>query len=118
MSFTCMWVLVCIQFRGVPLRAHVLLLNGHAGHLAQSDAHLDVSELQTKVLPQDGHPGSPLARPRLREQLDQQEVEDRGQNGWRRRGDRKTAKEGTEKRQKNMKVEGKLDKKKTIFNIL
>lgn len=70
----CVWV--CPLPINLPLCAHILLLNGHTGHFAQPDAHLDVSELQAQVLPQDGHPGSPLARPRLREQLEQA-------RGWR-----------------------------------
>ena len=64
------YLYLCPLFLHLPLSTHVLLLNRHTGHLAQPDAHLNVSEVQTQVLPQDGHPGSPLARPRLREQLE------------------------------------------------
>lgn len=53
----------------LPLCTHILLLNRHTGHLAQPHTHLDVSKLQTQVLPKDGHPGSALARPCFREQL-------------------------------------------------
>lgn len=89
------WVWVCPPFHDLPLCAHILLLNWHTGHLSQPDAHLDVSELQTKVFPQDGHSGPPLARTRLREQLDQQE------DGGR---DRRTGEEDTENGQKNRRM--------------
>lgn len=56
-----------------PLRADVLLLHWHAGHLPQPHPHLDVSELQAQVLPQDGDSGSPLPRTRLWEQLEEEE---------------------------------------------
>lgn len=59
------------MFLSLPFCAHVLVLYGHTRHLPHPDAHLDVSELQTQVFAQDGQPGAPLARPSLREQLDQ-----------------------------------------------
>lgn len=62
----------CPQCHDSPLCAHILLLDRHTGYLAHLDAHLNVSELQTKVLPQDSYSGSTLARPSLREQLDQE----------------------------------------------
>lgn len=59
-----------------PLCADVLLLHWHAGHLPQPHTHLDVSELQAQVLPQDGDSGSPLPRTRLWEQLEEEEGEE------------------------------------------
>lgn len=51
------------------LSADVLLLDGLTGHLADANAVLDVSELQTQILSSDGQPGAPLTWPRLRRQL-------------------------------------------------
>lgn len=70
-------------FLDLPLGAHVLLLNRHTRHLAQPDTHLDISKLQPQVLPKNGHPGSPLARTCLREQLDIQWMEVRLDRGRR-----------------------------------
>lgn len=62
------WLLcACILPLNLPFGTHVLVFNGNTGHLPQFDARLDVSELQTQVFPPDGHPGSALSRPRLRE---------------------------------------------------
>lgn len=62
-----------------PLCADVLLLDWHAGHLPQPHPHLDVSELQAQVLPQDGDSGSSLPRTRLWEQLEEElEEEEEG----------------------------------------
>lgn len=106
MCATCVWV--CPLFLNLPLCTHILLLNRHTRHLAQPDAYLDVSELQTKVLPQNGHPGSPLARPRLREQLDQQD--DRGQRSeWMEEERTKSV----QKRDKRTEVKVKMKEKET-----
>lgn len=72
------WIWVHPLFLPLPLCAHILVLNRHTGHLAQPDAHLDVLEQQAQVFTQNGDPGSPLARPSLREQLKQREGA-----GWR-----------------------------------
>lgn len=63
-------MLECGPFVGLPLSTNILFLNGHTGHLPQPDTRLDVSKLQAQVFPQDGHPGSPLTRSRLRVQLE------------------------------------------------
>lgn len=72
-SYTCCcsqtWDLLCAYVCSVvlnlPLGAHILLLDGNTRDPPNPDAHLDVSELQTKIFSQDGHPGSTLTWPSL-----------------------------------------------------
>ena len=53
----------------VLLSTDVLVLLRVAGHLADADSILDVSELQSQVLTGDGQHGSSLPGPRLWKQL-------------------------------------------------